>query len=133
MSAKFTLTSGKEFTLALNYAKARQIRESLQLDFVDLPGVCDVFAKIDTSKDLLCQVLWALVRSQCEGFTEERFHEGFDGDTFGAARKALVECAVNFSAPDERDRLTRALELQTKMLNEMLSLKVETLTEPTTG
>lgn len=129
-------TANHEFTLALNYTKARQIRESLSLDFVDMAGMCQVFARLDLDTDLLMKVLYAFVEPQCKaaGLDEAAFGEGFtDGEAFESARAALAECAINFFSPRTREELRRALEIQTAQLKEMLASKVEKMNTSTGG
>lgn len=128
MSATFKTSNTAEFTLALNYAKARAIRESLQIDFVDFVGIGQAFAKIDFDTDLLVQVLFEIVEPQCKArsITQEQFWEGFtSGEVFESARNALVECAVNFSNPLTRDELRKAIENQTTQIKAMVASKVE--------
>lgn len=136
MASSFKDGLGREFTLLLNYTKARQIRESLALDFVDLAGICETFAKLDLDTDLLMKVLYALVKPQCEAkqIDENSFGDGFtDGDHFQAAREALSECAINFSNPRTRDELRKALEIQTNQLKEMLGSKIAKMQALTGG
>lgn len=122
---------GREWTLRLDFAKARQVRDALSLDFVNFDGLLATFAKIDASLDVLMQVLAALLASQlsAQQLSEDQFHSGFSGESFEAARVALEECAVNFSPPRERENLKTALTNQTAMRKDLVKGLVAKMAE----
>lgn len=136
MAFTFKTSNGHEFTLALNYTKSRAIRDAHALDFVDLTGICQTFARLAFDRDLLMKVLYQLVEKQCEarGISEDAFGEGFDsGDVFQAAREALSECAINFSDPLTRDELRKALTVQEAQIKEMIGTTIEKKMTAQTG
>ena len=128
MSA-FADSAAREWTLRLDYAKARRLRETCGLDFVDFDGLMAAFAKIDSSRDLFVQVLAELLIVQIEtrNVTVEQFWEGLGGDSFEAARVALEECVVNFFPPRERETLQAALTMQAMLRKELISQAVNRL------
>lgn len=124
--------SGREWTLRLDYAKARQLRESLSLDFVDFDGTLQTFAKVDSSLDVLMSVVKSLTAAQrdTKQLSDEQFEAGFCGESFEAVRAALEECAINFSSPRERENLKRALTTQTTMRKELVANLVSRMNQP---
>lgn len=120
--ASFKDDNGRDWSLRLDFAKVRQLRDSLSLDFVNFDGVMSTFARIDADLSLLMATIAALTKAQREAakIDDEAFESGFSGESFEAARVALEECVVNFSPPRERENLTKALAMQAAMRKELV-------------
>jgi len=105
MAPSFTDSAGRTWTLRIDIAAARRIRERLAVDILDLNLGMD---RLSNDVILMVDVLWLLVEQQAEQqkVTDEQFGQSLHGDVLGAAIDAYLEALLAFCPPRQRQLLT---------------------------
>lgn len=100
----FKDTAGRDWTISINVATVKRLRDVLQVDLMDvIEG--DLLRRLYSDPILLVDVVYVLVKPQADelGVTDEQFGAAMGGDSIEFATKAMVEEIVDFF-PNRRDR-----------------------------
>lgn len=105
----FTDNAGRSWTVRVDVAVIKRVRDTLATNIVDL-SPAGGFAKLSDDVVLLVDVLYVLVRDQAAAanVTDEEFGRGLAGDALDQASKALLaELAAFFPNRLQREALLR--------------------------
>lgn len=115
---RFTDLAGRSWPLVLTFGLAQRIRDQLDVNFLKPWEGKALTPLADPEK--LVQVCWLLCEKQAtsQGVSPEEFGEGFGGDQFEDAGRAIEEMLVLFTPPAKRPVAQalqeRAAEVQRK-------------------
>jgi hypothetical protein len=135
----FKDNAGRSWSISVNIASAKRVRDVLKFDLLDLAGG-NIFDRLGDDPILAANVLWVLVMPDAAklGVTDEQFGEALGGDAFDAATDALVEEVFDFFPQRKRKVLgnlkekftlfqTRQLELAEKQVATLDDQAIEKL------
>jgi len=93
----FTDPAQRTWTVAINVAAVRRVRDALKLDLLSVIDG-ELLEKLAGDPCLLCDVLYVLCKPQAEerGIGDEQFGELLAGDVIDAATQALIEELIDF-------------------------------------
>ena len=115
----FNDTAGRTWTIALTIDAAKLVKGLLYVTLLELEaGDPPLLARLGTDVILLCDVIFALVKSQADtaGVTDEQFGAALGGDAILAAQTAFYEELVHFFRGLGRSDLAKAVEAQRRMI-----------------
>ena len=109
----FTDNAGRTWTVALNVAAIKRVRDLAKVDLLDLAGG-QVIEKLVVDPVTLCDVLFAVCKTQADlaQVTDIQFGEAMAGDAIELASKALIEELIQFF-PNARERAALSRVVQT--------------------
>ena len=111
--------AGRNWTISINIAAARRLRDTLNVDLLQ-PEVGDppLLTRLGTDEILLGEVLCCLLSDQFEthGVGEDDVLAAFDGDTLLAAQTAFYEDLADFFRGRGRTDRARAVARQAEMI-----------------
>lgn len=110
MTRIFKDTEGREWTVAINIAVAKRLRDRLQLDILDKVGMT-ALSEIAEDPIRLADVLYVVCIKQAEErkVSDEDFGAALSGDALEAASIAFMEGVADFFRPSQRAVLQNAL------------------------
>ncbi len=108
----FTDNAGRAWSVALNVAALKRVRDLAKVDLLDLRDG-RLFERLFGDPVTLCDVLYAACRPEAEkaGVSDEDFGRAMAGDALEHAARALVsELVAFFPNPRERAALSRVVQ-----------------------
>lgn len=125
----FTDNAGREWKVEINLHTAMRVRDTLQIDLLDV-WKGNVFQKMADDLFTLGAVLFCLVGDQAEtrNITPEQFAQALAGDALDAAAVALIEDLIAFFPPQKR-RMLQTIRRKMTTLEEKATVHNTTLIE----
>lgn len=116
MSRFFKDTEGREWTVAINIAVAKRLRDRMQIDLLDKVGMT-ALSNIAADPIRLADVLYVICCKQAEErkISDEDFGAALSGDALEAAATAFMEAMADFFPPSQRTVLHNALAKHKKL------------------
>ncbi len=98
---RFTDAAGRDWSLALSYAKIKRLRQQCGVNLTRLVGGESYLAELAFDDGWLLDVCWSLCADQAgqAKVSEDDFYAGFKGPVFDQARDALYEALIDFLSP----------------------------------
>ena len=134
----FTDKSGREWRLALDFAKLRAIRDKTGLDLGDLECFGECWARIMYSDELALAAVWIAMGDQVAAInadaklTYNDWLASMDGDTLEKAREALLAARVNFTTPRKRGMIEASAGVLMKHYQQAIAEAEKTIHSLTT-
>ena len=134
----FADTKKRSWSLAINTATIKRVKEALGVNLMDAVGG-QLIDKIAADPALFADVLFVLVKPQADaaGVSDVDFGEALAGDEIESASLAFINAMVDFFPKGRREVLGRAIaagmEKARKAETEMLQRLEATLCTPTFG
>lgn len=110
--AKFNDASGREWVFEITYTAIKRVRALAGVDLLDV-GKAGCLNRMLGDPVLLCDVLFALCKPQCErlAVSDEEFGRALRGDVLGSAYRAVADELVGFfQSPAEREAIQRLVQ-----------------------
>lgn len=108
----FTDSKGHLWRLSVNAWTVKQVKDRTQILLTTMvEEKCQLVAELYRDPILLADILWVLVEDQAkqDGVEIRQFVEALEGDSVGAARKALFEATFDFFDDQENRDGARAV------------------------
>jgi len=108
----FTDTQNRVWTVAINFATVRRVRDMLKIDLV-ANDIGSVIEKIVSDPIVLGDVLYVIVKPQADELkiSDIQFGEGLAGDAVEEASKAFFDELADFTPnPRNRARVKKVIE-----------------------
>jgi hypothetical protein len=107
----FQDNAGRTWTLSVNIATVRRVRDILGVDLLDIDEG-DLFTKLADNPILLGDILFVLIKPEAEklGISDEDFGYAMGGDAFEAASDALMVDLIDFFPTPKRNLLKKVLQ-----------------------
>jgi hypothetical protein len=130
--AKFTDRTGREWTLALDFALLRKVKLKHKLDLGAAERIAHVWATLLYDDLLALELVWTVIAAAAEAdqVTQDAYVEAMDGPTLGAALDALGGALLNFTQPRKRGMTETAIRNVTDGMRRAIK-QAETLIETT--
>jgi hypothetical protein len=114
----FTDTANHEWTVSVNVAALKRVRDLCGVDLMELPSfdqddpTGSLLHRLGSDPVLLVDVLYAVIKPQADerGVSDEQFAEALGGDALADATDALISECVGFFRGGVRDALTKVME-----------------------
>ena len=132
----FTDAGGRTWSLQLNLATAKKVRDALDVDLLEPEsGDPPLITRLGTEPVLLGEVLCKMLESQFETHkvTEEDVLNAFDGNTLLAAQKAFYEELHDFFLASGRKDRAQAVAKQQVIIEDAVEQAAETANKVTVG
>jgi hypothetical protein len=127
---QFKDSEGRQWSLAMNIAQAKRIKDQLGLDFVGsgFKAVTELANDIGTTVD----VIWLLCEAQCGecGLTDEQFGEALTGDVIDEALSALLQELTDFFPPRHRGVMRTILTRLQKTTSQVVAMAESKVDSP---
>ena len=110
----------------------KRVKSALQVDITDLESL----AKVDSDPCLLVDVIYCVVRPECEarGVTDEQFGAAIgSGDVLKDASEKLIEAITDFFPDPQKRKILRAIVAKSKAILPELESKAMTAIEELTA
>ena len=124
----FTDAGGRTWSLQLNLATAKKVRDALDVDLLEPEsGDPPLITRLGTEPVLLGEVLCKMLESQFETHkvTEEDVLNAFDGNTLLAAQKAFYEELHDFFLASGRKDRAQAVAKQQVIIEDAVEQAAE--------
>jgi hypothetical protein len=115
--ALFIDTTGAPWSIALNVALMRRIKQQLGVDLLKAIDDPRTLHALSDDVVVLVDTVWLCVESAAKelGVTDEQFGERLNGETLDQAARALMEALVEFFPLNRRPILQKILEKSAAM------------------
>ena len=127
MAKIFGDNSGRKWTVEINVGAIKRVRTLCGVDLLEMVSGGDLAQKMSTDPVLLCDVLFALVKTAADAaaVTDEDFGRAMAGDAIEQATTAMLEELVDFFPSRRRGLLAKALG-KLRTLEQMILTAAET-------
>ena len=134
----FSDTNGREWSVSMNVAALKRVRDLLGIDLMDLPAMEQkqpeqgLLHRLGTDPVLLVDVLYVLVKPQADaaGVSAEQFGEALGGDALEHATDTFMREVVGFFRGGVRDALTTVLDKAKQVDGLMLDQLAAAVNDP---
>lgn len=125
--ATFTDRNSRTWTLRLTISRAEAIKDRLNLDLAD-PEFRDLI-KLEGDSILTARTIFLLIDDNPPPDPDD-FFDAFDGDTFDAAAKALIEAVSDFFPPARKSLLSKLRETTEAAIDRQLAKAMARISDP---
>jgi hypothetical protein len=136
-TATFRDAKGDQWSVRLDFAGLRRIRDAADVDLGNVEALAQVWASLLYDDELALSVIWLCIQSAAEpkGVTKDDYFARMDGPVLQAALDALGEAVLNFTRPQKRGMAERAIREVTdgyKQAVEEAEKRIETAVQGST-
>jgi hypothetical protein len=112
MAKIFGDNSGRKWTVEINVGAIKRVRTLCGVDLLEMVSGGDLAQKMSTDPVLLCDVLFALVKTAADAaaVTDEDFGRAMAGDAIADATQAFLDELVDFFPRSRRGLLRKAID-----------------------
>jgi len=109
--SKFKDNAGRDWDVNITVGTVKRVKADTSYDLITVIGGEVAIQRLSTDPLLLAEVLFSIIRPQAEakGITLEQFLESLGGESIEKATDAFMEALANFSPPQRRDLLLKAV------------------------
>ena len=127
----FTDRAGRTWLLVLNYGLAKEIRDTIGVDFANAHNG-EALKQLATNDELLVATLFALIEDQAkrENVTPEEFAKALDGEVFEAAGDAIGEMLRLFTRQAARPVIEALIDKTNQVKTQAGNLAAAQLRSP---